>query len=81
MLSSHSQRTFTKIVRMSLPGMFFNGTELSDDQLMKALGRHERRWEGAEVYPSKVTPEVASIVAMKNQPTARDCEDTVYGNM
>lgn len=55
-----------RFVRMSLAEMFFHGTELSDGQSVEALKCHGRCWEGAEMGPSKVAPEITRIVTIGN---------------
>lgn len=67
-----------RYVRMSLAGMFFHGTGLSDGQLLKPPGRHEGRWEVAEIGPSKVAPDTTRVVPIGNRTTARDRVDAVY---
>lgn len=48
---------------------------------MEFLGRHEGCWEAAEINPSKLAPEIARVVPMENQLTARDHVSMIYDKL
>lgn len=66
---------------MSFGGMVFYGMEICDDQLVEASGCHGRCWEGEAIEHSKVASEIARIVTIGNEPTARDNMDTINGKL
>lgn len=63
---------------MLLPGILPHGAELSDSQLMEALGRHGGCWEGTEIDPFKVILEITRILTMRHEPTTRNGVDAVH---
>ena len=70
-----------KSIRSCLSRTYFDGTELQDDDLRKALATHTVCWTGDSIDPSLAPAEVFRRMTMGSEATAVDRTDAVSAKL
>ena len=70
-----------KSIRSCLSRVYFDGTELEENDLREALAKHAECWTGDTLDPSIAAADVSRLVAMGSEQTAVDRFDALLGRL